>query len=374
MAARPPRIGDVIADKYRVEKVLGTGAMGVVVKAWHLVLDHPVALKFVHPHVAAQPEALMRFALEARAAARLKSEHAVRIFDVDHLAEGTPYIVMELLDGEPLSAVVARGPLAPRDVARWMVEACHALADAHDHGVLHRDVKPDNLFLSGGGVKVLDFGLAKCLDAAHATSGSFALGSPQYMSPEQVRGLPLDRRTDVWSLGATFYELLTGRAAYDAPSVAAIFACIVQLSPAPPRTFRSDIPPALEDVVMRCLRHDPNERFADARELAAAIEHALVEDPRRNMQTVLLRHPPPSLAAVLAGPALTVVVALACAGIGLAVRRTPAMQEAVVVRPPEPVATVAPTPPAASPPEPKPAARSLRPVASKKRRTPYDRP
>ncbi|HEY8075592.1 MAG TPA: serine/threonine-protein kinase [Labilithrix sp.] len=371
-----PRVGDVIADKYRIEKVLGSGAMGVVVKAWHLVLDHPVALKFVHPTLCAHPEALRRFALEARSAARLRCEHAVRIYDVDRMPDGAPYIVMELLEGEPLSTIGARGPLLPLDVARWMIEACEALAEAHDAGVVHRDVKPDNLFLSRGVVKVLDFGLAKCLDAAEGTNGQFALGSPQYMSPEQVRGLPLDRRTDVWSLGATFYELLTGRAAYDAPSAAAVFACIVQLVPAPPRSIRPDIPEALADVVMRCLRHDPNERFADARLVARAIEQALTYDARRHMQTVELR-PAPSLLATLAGPALTLVVALSCACVGLAARRSPAIREVIAL--PQPQAQAVLPPPTATPepapsPEPKPGARRLKPVASKKRGSPYDRP
>jgi eukaryotic-like serine/threonine-protein kinase len=281
---RLPRVGEVIAEKYRIKQVLGRGGMGVVLAAHHLVLEHVVALKLMHPELDASEVAGARFAREARAAARLKSEHSVRILDVDRLPSGAPYIVMEYLAGASLEKVLAeRGAIPFAEAVSWTVQACKAIAEAHEHGIIHRDVKPENLFLTRGAsgeplVKVLDFGLAKCLevDPRHTTEASRRIGSPQYMSPEQIFGAhDVDHRTDIWSLGATLYELIANRAVFDGPNLAVLFTRILEGRPTPLRAIRPEVPVALEAVIMRCLERAPELRFQTAHDLAAALADAI---------------------------------------------------------------------------------------------------
>ena len=225
-----PQPGDVLAGKYRVERVLGSGGMGVVVAAMHLTLQERVALKFLLPEGAKKEETVTRFLREARAAAKIKSEHVARVSDVGTLESGAPYLVMEYLDGSDLSALLRRdGPLPPRDAVEYVLQACEALAEAHAVGIVHRDLKPANLFLArhaGGAprIKVLDFGISKLTardpsmppDDPSMTRTRAWLGSPLYMSPEQMRSArDVDTRTDIWALGVILYELLSGKPPFD---------------------------------------------------------------------------------------------------------------------------------------------------------------
>ncbi|HRG98208.1 MAG TPA: serine/threonine-protein kinase, partial [Polyangiaceae bacterium] len=275
MIASPVLPGEVLHGKYRVERVLGHGGMGVVVAARHVELDEPVAIKFllgVPSEVGAQ-----RFLAEARAAAKVKSEHVCRVFDFGRTPTGEPYIVMEHLEGHDLAKELAeRGPLPPADVVRWAREACEGLGVVHALGIVHRDIKPENLFLTttpGGRqkIKVLDFGVSKSPNSS-VTRSAVAVGSPIYMSPEQLTSSrDVDARADVWSLGATLYELLSGEPPFHAENVFALAAMIRDEEARPLGQARPDLPPALCDVVTRCLAKRPAERFADALELGGAL-------------------------------------------------------------------------------------------------------
>jgi eukaryotic-like serine/threonine-protein kinase len=281
---RLPAIGDVVGGKYRVSRFLGIGGMGKVMAAEHVLLGSRFALKFMHPALMGNPVAVQRFAREARASARLRSENTVRIVDVDTLPWGGPYLVMEYLEGYSLERIVfAKVQTLPKYVVRWGVQACRALAEAHAVGIVHRDIKPENLFLAtprDGGeatLKVLDFGLAKCLDeTSGSTSSKTTVGSPQYMSPEQVMGRQIDHRADIWSLGATLYELLCGHPPFHGGEVHELFDRILR-EPAPPLALQPrgrDLPPALVHVIMRCLERNPNARWQSTAELAYVLEQA----------------------------------------------------------------------------------------------------
>jgi eukaryotic-like serine/threonine-protein kinase len=290
----PFDVGDVVGAKYEVLRLIGVGNIGFVVSAFRMDLGDEVALKFLRPEYANHPDLVARFAREARYSVRIKSEHVARVFDVGKLDDGTPFIVMERLEGRDLSRVLTERGRLPAEVAvEYVLQACEALATAHANGIVHRDIKPENLFLTRAQngsdvVKVLDFGISKV-----ALTGPFdntvplvrtlaALGSPVYMSPEQIRASKdLDARSDIWALGCLLYELLGGVAAFDAPSIMQICAMILERNPVPLRTVNSEIDPALEAVVMRCLEKDQQQRFRTVADLAVALaefgpEHARV--------------------------------------------------------------------------------------------------
>ena len=275
-------IGDVIGGKYRIESMRGYGGMGRVFRGWHLGLSRTVAIKVMHTELFS-PDLARRFFREARAAASLTSQHAVRILDIDHLPGGIPYIVMEHLEGRDLNEVIlADGPLPWGRAVDYVLMAAEAIGEAHALGIIHRDLKPHNLFLTGDGVvKVLDFGLAKLLPSSVVegssgnTKGTALLGSPQYMAPEQIRAAStVDARTDVYGLGATMYQLLTGLAPFLGLNLYVLCARILSEPPAPLSRSRKDVPAAVEAVVMRCLEKLPAARFATAEELAAALRDA----------------------------------------------------------------------------------------------------
>jgi serine/threonine-protein kinase len=275
-----------IAGKYRIERELGKGGMGLVVAATHVDLGQRVAIKLLHASAAYDTEALARFTREARAAARIQGEHVVRVMDVGSLEDGTAYIVMEYLEGDNLEAVLQqRGPLPIPVAVGWLLEACEGVAAAHAAGIVHRDLKPANLFLAKQPdrrtlIKVLDFGVSKimrppdasALDEAVVTQTGQVFGSPNYMSPEQLRSAGrVDVRADIWALGAVLQEMLTGRPPFLRGSMAEVLAAIMRDPPPPLRGVRPDAPPELERVLLRCLSKAPEERFADVRELGRAL-------------------------------------------------------------------------------------------------------
>ncbi|MDB4994011.1 MAG: Serine/threonine-protein kinase pkn3 [Myxococcaceae bacterium] len=280
----PVRPGDVLADKYRVERILGSGGMGVVVLAKHLDLGAPVAIKFLLPEVLDDDDVVARFSREARAMFRLRSEHIARVMDVGKLPNGAPYMVMEYLDGSDLGGVLrTRKRLDVHEAVTYVMQACEAVAEAHSLGIIHRDIKPQNLFLTlkvdgTAHIKVLDFGISKMLDNSgehemKLTHSSAVMGSPYYMSPEQLRSsASADRPADIWALGVVLYELLTGRVPFMAESAPALYAMLLVDKPRSPRELRPDMPKELAAVILRCLERKPEDRFASIGDLASALE------------------------------------------------------------------------------------------------------
>ncbi len=280
----PVQEGEVLAGKYRVEQVLGVGGMGVVVSALHLQLDERVALKFLLPEALSNQEAVARFAREARAAVKIKSIHVARVSDVGTLESGAPYMVMEFLHGQDLSALIRdRGPLPYQDAVDFVLQACEALAEAHALGIVHRDLKPANLFLITAAdgspcIKVLDFGISKVTSPGSSgndygmTKTQAIMGSPLYMSPEQMTSSrDVDGRSDIWAIGTILFELLAGRPPFLGDTMPQLCGMILQEPPPFPRQFRPDLPQGLEAAILRCLEKDRQRRFANVGELAAAL-------------------------------------------------------------------------------------------------------
>ena len=286
------RPGDVIAGKFRVERILGEGGMGYVVSARHIQLGQMVALKFMRDEICT-PDYKSRFLREARNTVRLKSKHVSRVLDVGALDGGAPYMVMEYLEGTDLSELLhKKGPIPVHDACEYVLQACEAIAEAHGHNIVHRDLKPANLFLTKGQsgepiVKVLDFGVSKVLDLGMdddtnpggrprrerpdsvVTKANDLLGSPSYMAPEQIiSARDADARSDIWSLGVILFRLISGKAPFHAPSLGELIQQIMH-GPIPNlREAKPDLPHGLEHVVARCLERERNNRLGDVIELA----------------------------------------------------------------------------------------------------------
>jgi eukaryotic-like serine/threonine-protein kinase len=276
-----PREGDILAGKFRIERVLGVGGMGMVVSAMHIHLDERVAIKFLLPEALANAEAVARFGREARAAVKIKSEHVARVIDVGALETGAPYMVMELLRGNDLSVVIREQGALPVPVAvQYVLQACEALAEAHAIGIVHRDLKPANLFLTARAdgspcIKVLDFGISKVASASGGgsdmgmTRTQSIMGSPLYMSPEQMASSrDVDQRADVWAIGCVLYELTTGRVPFEAETMPQLCTLILHHEPPHPRRVRPEVPDALAEVILHCLRKDRAQRYANVAALA----------------------------------------------------------------------------------------------------------
>ncbi len=273
-----PKVGDIIADKYRVDGLLGEGGMAVVFAAHHLLLDKPIAVKLLSPELPRLPQVVERFLTEARAAARVDSPHVARVMDVGVLVNGLPYMVMERLDGCDLEELMRlEKRLAIGDAVDYVLQALQGLAHAHTLGVVHRDLKPANLFLAHQAdgttiVKILDFGIAKVDRATRVTQQGQAVGSPTYMSPEHIRNdKHIDHRTDIWAMGVVLYEFLTGQPPVEAEGVGETLAAVLSKKPPPPSARRPEIPPELDAAVMRCLEHNVADRFPDVSHFARAI-------------------------------------------------------------------------------------------------------
>lgn len=285
LPSKLPTVGELVGGKYRVEGTAGVGGMGVVVCARHQELGHQVAIKFLASEDDSGSGAVERFLREGKIVASLQSDHVVRIYDVGRLDAGIPYMVMELLRGQDLGDfVAASGPVPVQQAVDWLLQAGHAISEAHERGIVHRDLKPSNLFLtqrSDGSdcVKVLDFGISKritvqdsALVGASLTATRQIVGSPAYMSPEQVRNArDIDHRVDIWALGMTLYELIAGRTAFDADTFPAVCAAIVADNPPPLRDLVPGIPQELDKIVMRCLEKDPSKRFASVSALVTQL-------------------------------------------------------------------------------------------------------
>jgi eukaryotic-like serine/threonine-protein kinase len=281
------REGDILDGRYRIERRLGRGGMGVVWAAQHVLLNTRVAIKFLLPEILQDPDAVRRFIREARAAAAIKSEHVARVFDVAMLDNGYPFQVIEFLEGGDLRGYLKQnGPLEATQAVDFVLQICDAIAEAHAIGVVHRDLKPENLFCTQGKdrrpcIKVLDFGISKLLqasllnDGTHSTAMTRAgliLGSPQYMSPEQLQSArEVDARTDIWSLGIILFELLTGRVPFNGASLPELAINIANEATPSIRSFQPELRQELDAIVQRCLRKDREERYRDIAELAAAL-------------------------------------------------------------------------------------------------------
>jgi serine/threonine protein kinase len=275
-------IGSLFAGKYRIEGLLGRGGMGEVFAARHELLHQRVAIKVLRKD-ALDEGTIARFMNEARAAARIVNEHVARVTDVANLEDGSPYMVLEFLDGADLARVLEQQPRLPvHQVVDWVLQACQAVAQAHALGIVHRDLKPGNLFLAklADGtsiIKVLDFGISKTNNPATAPSSTLTatgamLGSPFYMAPEQVRNAKqVDARADVWALGVILYELLTAKRPFEGVTLGELLIAIVEQTPVPIPAHRPDVPPGLDEIVQRCLKRNPDERIASAISLAQAL-------------------------------------------------------------------------------------------------------
>jgi serine/threonine-protein kinase len=271
--------GDLLAKRYKITDFLGHGGMGLVYAALDVKTATPVAIKLPRSEMRSKKKALARFGRESRAAAKLRGPHVVRVTDVAELADGTPFIVMELLVGRDLATELdERGALPVREAVSYVLQAASGVAEAHANGIVHRDLKPHNLFLvnepAGRTVKVLDFGISKMGDGeiARMTTTNARLGTPLYVSPEQlVSAKYVDARSDVWSLGVILYELLTGALPFGGATAIAVAAAIQTEEPKPPSAHVPTLPKELEGVVRKALAKKAEQRFQNVTELAEAL-------------------------------------------------------------------------------------------------------
>ena len=275
--------GQQVTDTLRLSRPLGQGAMGSVWVADHLTLRTQVAVKFISPAYAQNIDLVERFRREAMAAAQIKSPHVTQVYDHGMTSDGAPYIVMELLDGEDLKRRMQRlGALSPAEVARIVSQAAKALGRAHQLGIVHRDIKPDNLFLidleGEPFVKVLDFGVAKHMAEGELgmTSTGSVLGTPLYMSPEQILSSKhVDHRADLWGLGVVAYHALTGQLPFRAETLGALSVALHSGVFAPPSQVRPGLPRGIDAWMHRALQTRPEARFSSAKEMAEALDAAI---------------------------------------------------------------------------------------------------
>ncbi|MFO0549278.1 MAG: serine/threonine-protein kinase [Polyangiaceae bacterium] len=279
--------GDLIQSRYRLNRLLGSGASGSVWAAKNELIDRDVALKIMRPDVAEDAVALQRFFNEAKASGRVRSSSIVEILDLGQAEDGSPFLVFELLDGEGLDQKLAReGTLEAEFAAEVFIAVAKALDLAHSQGIIHRDLKPANIFLHRDPeqnfvAKILDFGISKVFETNNnftLTRTGTVVGSPAYMAPEQASGREdLDGRADVWSLGVVMYEALSGTLPHEAPNYNALMVRILTQDVDPLVTRKPDLPPALASIVDQCLRRDRDQRLNSAGAVAQQIERALNE-------------------------------------------------------------------------------------------------
>ena len=268
---------DLLIGKYQARGELGRGTMGVVYRAVDPVLERPVAIKVMNQMTLAQPEMRSRFEREAKAVARLQHPNVVTVHELDYDALGHPYIVMELLQGEDLETRLKRGSLELEEAIDMVLQACAGLVKVHDQGLVHRDLKPANIFLTEEGfVKVMDFGLARFVETGGTLPG-MVMGTAEYMSPEQVRGEEVDRRSDIFSLGVLLYRMLTGERPFRGSGIESVLYKVVHLAVDKVELHDGRRLPELEHVVLRALEKDPEDRFSAVSEMAEALRELSLE-------------------------------------------------------------------------------------------------
>ncbi len=299
-----PLLGAIIAKKFKVEKVLGVGGMGKVYKARQLALDKAVVVKVLHDQFRDDPQLVKRFQQEARAASRLNHPNSIQIIDFGQDDSGVVFMAMEFLNGSDLFAHLKKeGPLDAVRLAKVMIQVCSALAEAHEMNVIHRDLKPENIMIEDRRgqrdfVKVLDFGIAKIQDPegpgegqAAMTQAGMVCGTPEYMSPEQARGLKLDARSDIYALGVIMYQLSTGDLPFTAETPLGIVTKHILEKPVPPRQKRPQIPEELERIILKAMEKDVANRFATVVEMGEALERLLQGLPNSGNSGGFSRNP-----------------------------------------------------------------------------------
>ncbi len=266
-----PLVGTVVDGRYEIQQRVGEGGMGVVYRARQISIDRIVAIKMLSQQMAKDPNWVKRFNQEAKACSRLQHPNTIRMFDFGQTPEGRLYMAMEFLDGQSLRQAIGAGPMAAVRVLKILIQCCASLSEAHSFGIVHRDIKPDNVFLlnlagSPDFVKLLDFSVAKLLQENDAmrTQAGVVFGTPQYMSPEQGRGLPLDPRSDIYALGILAYEMLTGRVPFTDENPMNVLQMHIRAAPPP---LPANVPQGMRDVVMRALEKDPGRRYQSAQEM-----------------------------------------------------------------------------------------------------------
>jgi serine/threonine protein kinase len=275
-------VGTLVADKYRILRKLGQGGMGSVYLAEHVVIEKRIALKVLAPQLALRDELVARFLLEARSASRVGHENIIDISDFGQSSDGLVYIAMELLDGRNLGDVVRGQPaMAWKDARDIILQICRGLAAAHDKGIVHRDMKPENIFLvehlgQPGFVKILDFGIAKVIGAANVprlTRTGMIIGTPEYMSPEQAQGQDCDHRADIYAVGCIMYHLITGQPPFVAESFMAVLTKHIMETPVPPSVRRADpvVTPEMDALVLKALEKNRDQRWQTMGELLEAV-------------------------------------------------------------------------------------------------------
>jgi len=268
--------GTILLGKYRVDDLIGTGGMGRVVRASHLYLQQSVAIKVLLPEMAGSASTVARFLREAQSTARLKSEHIARVIDVGTMPDGTPFMVMEYLEGNDLNQILRHhGPQLPAIVCDLMLQACEGIAEAHAQGIIHRDIKPSNFFITqqpDGSMllKILDFGISKTpVGYDDLTGTQTVMGTPSYMAPEQMKsGRHADARSDIWSIAIVMYQMLCGRPPFVGESYADL---VLKVGTEPPEPIHVAMPAGLGDVILRCLEKDPQRRPQNVGELARSL-------------------------------------------------------------------------------------------------------
>src|SRR5262245_4213575 len=291
--AQNSQIGKLLDGKYRLDAYLSQGGMGAVYKATHVMLDKTVVVKLIKPELVTSAEVVRRFQREARAASNLNHPNIVAVYDLGQTEDGTLYIAMEFIDGSSLKDVIRKsGPIPVPRIVAILRQVAAALSEAHGHNIIHRDLKPHNVMLAkalGGGqevAKLLDFGIAKTFEdgSTQLTQTGFAIGTPQYMAPEQAAGKEVTAQSDLYSLGAMLYEMLIGEVPFDAPTTAAILIKQLTEQPLPPsrRKPQLNVSPVLEAIALRCLDKEPSRRYASAAALTEALADADAGAPAAN--------------------------------------------------------------------------------------------